>query len=82
MYTMAGVQAQLDMQRNILCQYKAILEEQGRESYLTIPRQRNKDIQEGLGEKRRLETESLKNFKMMMDKRLHQKNVLFNICDV
>ena len=78
MYTLAGVQALLDMQQSILCQYKEVLEEQGGASCLTIPRHRDKDNQE----RRRLETESLKNFKLRMDKEMSCGNILYNICDL
>ena len=78
MYTLAGVQALLDMQQNILCQYKEVLEEQGGASCLTIPRHRDKDNQE----RRRLETESLKNFKLRMDKEMSRGDILYNICDL
>ena len=74
-YTLAGVQAQLDLQQKILWQYQVILEEQ------KMINPRHRDSQEGQNERRRQETESLKNFKMMMDNKLSKKNILFNICD-
>ena len=51
-------------------------------SYLTIPRPR---VVKREGEKadiRRLEMENLRQFKKRMDKKMHQKNMLFNICDL
>ena len=51
-------------------------------SYLTIPRPKIVKREGEKAEKRRLEMENLRHFKMKLDKKMHQKKMLFNICDL
>ena len=93
---MSGVQTLLDQQNCILRQFKETLDRQRSDedsayipkpnsddhSYLTIPRPRIVKRDGEKTERRRLEMENLRIFKRKMDKKMQQKNILVNICDL
>ena len=68
MWSLAGVQSLLQQQHHILSQYR---------EHLTTTTTNSQENSE-----RRQEIDSLRSFKMIMDKRLSKRNILYNICDL